>query len=926
LNRSSLDQRLPQITFAIIALVALLVTQFSGLFAAPPASSASLPITVASADARLPWLGRLFAYPVPPLVVTNDPASHIECSAVYPQACARLALRDSGDARIRDLLAIMFTDYGPGKLEQANQVLSYDDQRLADIIKALRIFTNGVPPTGQDHSANVARGYFINSCVIDIAAYLHSTDATARAQLLQDAHDKMFLVLGTDPTSAQYRYNMGIVELILGHPQMAVEHLEVARQVDPHNPTNAFALGLAYIERGQPQAAVDTLRPLYVPGGGSYELQEALGDAALLAGDATTAMQAYDGLLRNQAYTDWQLYAKYLGAAINTGRYRQALDTVSLLLTNYTQEPKLYADRAALQALLGNAAAARADYDKAASLTNAPAASALLTQARNEVEGNSSFNLPASAAGSPASYVNGVNLQAGGKNNEATAAYQQVLQSSTASLDYKAATYANLVALYAGGKQYDEASALFKSGLFDISKPVPPGAPFYPYVDAAYAFEQAGQLDNANTAYVRALDATNAPTLTTTTYFSVSGNLASNPLAQRGLVHSLWADTLARAGQDTAAIYHYRLALDNWPASYATWHNLALVYNRQGRTALAEAAWLKAVAINPDFAPAAQALAGLSYSRGDLSGGEFAFAVLDQRSVDRWNFSASPASTLSSYLPALGAGLPSAASAPPDRRFIVFTLLLIIVVLASFFPGSGSTVKLALAWLLATLLTALGSLLIGPAGVGSLNLLHLFYPSASFLSFSSPLLLIIVYAAIALLTAALLYGAGGWVQQMVARRLGLSAAHDFSLPGLGLALGSLLVGGFLLGPLTHLRVAQPALQANVTPSRRERLRRVPSETELAAEQAAAERRLALPALAGLGFALLVALAFLILYLISGLPSLRFAALIAAAWFAAQAISGLGTLGEDVARWRGWYWLPIALVATALYAALLTGLL
>jgi tetratricopeptide (TPR) repeat protein len=804
-------------------------------------------------------------------------------------------------------------------------VLSYDEQRLTDIIKGLSIFTNGVPPTGSDRTANITRGYFVNSSVIDIAQYLHSSDAAMRAQLLQDAHDKMFLVLSTDPTNAQYRYNMGMVELILGHPQMAVEHLEVASLVDPHNFTTAFALGLAYIESGQPQAAVDTLRPLYIPGGASYELQEVFGDAALLAGDATTAISAYDSLLRDQAYTDWQLYAKYLGAAINTGRYHQALDTVNLLLTNHAQEPKLYADRAGLQALLGNAAAARADYDKAASLTNAPDASALLTQARNEVEGKGSFSLPAPAAGGAASYVNGLTLQAEGKNNEATTAYQQVLQGN-ATLDYKAAAYANLVALYAGSKQYDQATALFKSGLFDISKAVPPGAPFYPYVDAAYVFEQAGQLDNANAAYARALDAINAPTLAATTYVSVSSNLASNPLAQRGLVHSLWADTLARNSQDAAAIYHYRLALDSWPASYATWHNLALAYNRQSRTDLAEAAWLKAVAINPDFAPAAQALAGLSYSRGDLSGGEFALAVLDQRSVDRWNFSANPASPLSSYLPAIGAGLPNAAPTPPDRRFIVFALLLIIVALASFFPGSGGTLKLALAWLLATLLTALGFLLIGPAGVGSLNLLHLFYPSNAFLTFSSPLLLIVVYAAVALLTAALLYGVGGWVQQMVARRLGLNAAHDFSLPGLSLALGSVLVGGFFLGPLTHLRVIPPAPQSNITPSRRERLRRAPSDAELAAEQAAAERRLALPALAGLGFGLLIALLFLILYLISGLPILRFAALIAAAWFAAQAISGLGALGEDVVRWSGWYWLPLALLATALYSALLTGIL
>ena len=281
---------------------------------------------------------------------------------------------------------------------------------------------------------------------------------------------------------------------------------------------------------------------------------------------------------------------------------------------------------------------------------------------------------------------------------------------------------------------------------------------------------------------------------------------------------------------------------------------------------------------------------------------------------------------MSGYLPAIGAAIPNTTPSSPDRRFIVLTLLLIIVALASFLPGEGSAPRLALAWLLATVFTTVGFLMIGPAGVGSLNLLHFFYPSSAFLSFSSPSLLIIVYALVALLTAALLYGVGGWVQLTVARNLELAAEYDFSLPGLGLALGSLLIGGFWLGPLTHLRLAPPVAQPAITPSRRDRLRRLPSDAELAAEQSESERNRALPALAGLGFGLLVLLVFLILYLVTALPSLRFAALIAAAWFAAQAISGLGALGESVARWRGWYWLPIAIVATAIYAALLTGIM
>ncbi len=928
MNRSSLNQRLPQIVFAVIALIALLVAQFSGIFTASVASSANLPLTVGSNDGRLPWLGRLFAYPAPALIPTSDPASHLECSPSYPQACARLALRDTGDTRIRDLLAIMLTDYGKGALEQANLVLGIDEASLINILNTSRIFTNGVPPTGNDKGSNISRGYFVNASVLDVAQYLQVSDATQRAQLLQDARNKMLLVVGTDSTNANYRYNMGIIELILGHPAMAVQHLEAAHRVDPHNPTTLFALGLAYIASGAPQSAIDTLRPLYTPGGGNYELQEALGDAALLAGDADTAMQTYENLLHYEVYTDWQLYAKYLGAVINTGRYRQALDTVNLLISNHAQEPKLYADRAGLQALLGDSAAARADYDKAASLTDTsrPDASAALAAARSELNGTASSPLPTSTTGTPTSYVNGLNLQAAGKNNEATAAYQQVLQDPQANLDYKAAAYANLVALYASSQQYDQATALFKTGLLDISKPVPSGMPFYPYVDAAYAFEQGGQLDSATTAYARAIEAVNAPTLTATTYVSVSGNLANNPQVQAALVNSLWGNTLARAGQDDAAIYHYRLALASWPISYAIWHNLALAYNRQGHTDLAEAAWLKATAINPDYAPAAQALAGLSYTRGDLSGGEFALANLNQPGVDRWNFSASPADSLSSFLPAIGAGLPHAASAPPDRRFIVLTLLLIIVALASFIPGDRSAPRLALAWLLAAVLTALGFMLIGPAGVGSLNLLHIFYPSIAFLGFGSPLLLILVYALVALLMGALLYGMGGWVQLTVARNLGLAAEYDFSLPGLSMAVGRLLVGGFWLGPLTHLRLAPPVVEPMITPSRRDRLRRLPSDGELAAEQADVERNRALPALAGLGFGLLVVLVFLILYLVTALPSLRFAALIAAAWFAAQAISGLGALGESVARWRGWYWLPIAIIATAIYAALLTGIL
>lgn len=930
MNRSLVNQRLPQIVFTVIALLALLLAQISGLFAAPATSGIGPLLTVSSADAHLPWLGRLFAYPTPSAALTSDPTSHFsECSDVYPQACASLALRDSGDAHIRDLLGIMLTDYGAGKMEQASQVLGYDAQRLADITKGAAIFTAGGVATGDDTRSRAQRGEFVNASVVAIAQYLQTTDPSVRAQLLQTAYEKMFLVVEAIPTDSGYRYDMGMVELVLGYPQMAREHLEVARRLDPHNPAVAFALALADMESNQPQAALDTLQPLYVAGGPNPELQEAYGDAALMAGDADRAMFAYDQLLRNSAYTDWQLYTKYLGATINTGRYRQAIATVTQMLTNYPKEPKLFADRAGLEALSRDTTSALADYDKAQSLDGKPGTDgdAALAQARGDVQGKATFVPPSSPVSQSSDFVYGILAQVVGKADEAKSYYAKVLSTQSLPIDYAAAATANLTALYTQSKQYDQIATLFGSGAFDLSKPAPPGVPFYPYLDAANAFEQAGQLDKATAAYAHAEQALTDAPISTTTYVSVTGNLATNPAAQRGLLHSLWGDTLARNAQDDAAIYQYRLALASWPISYATWHNLGLAYARQGHNDLAEAAWLKAVAINPDFAPAAQALAGLSYERGDLSGGEFALALVNQNSPDRWNFSATSVSAMSSYLPSVGAAIPTGAGTPPDRRFIIFALLLIAMAAASFFPtGDRNTATLRFAWPLAAALTTVFFLIIGPAGISSFNLLRPFYESNSFLTIASPVLLLLIYLLVALLTSALLYGAGSWLQLQVARRVGLSAQHDLSLPGLGLSIASLVVGGFFFGPLLHLHTAQSVSDSEAVPSRRERIRRRPTPEELKTEQERDQLNLALPYLVGIGFALVVTIIFLIFHLVSGLPSLRFAAVIAAAYLASQVISGLGAFGEGVARWRNWLWLPLALVGAAIYALLLTSVL
>ncbi len=911
LNRSSVNQRLPQIIFAALALVALLVAAVSGIFSSPPPAGAAMPLTIANLDASLPWLGRLFSYHV-----ANDPAAYIECTDTHPTACPQLALRDSGDARVRDLLAIMLTDYGTGKLEQANLVLGYDDAHLATADKSLAFFTQGVPVAGSGSASILTNGRYVDYSVISIAQYLRSNDPTKRAALLQRAQEKMFLVLQVDPSNPNLRYDMGMVELISGHPQMAIEHLEAANRLDPRQPNKLFALGFAYLLNHQPQSAVDALRPLAVAGTTTWQMQEEMADAALLTGDVGLAMQTDEGLLRYlyNGYVDWQVFDKYIGAALASGRYQQAIDTINLLLTNQPKQTKLYNDRAALQAMLGRKAAALADYDTAIALDPSPAIKA----ARSEVAGDGlTF-----ASDVPAYYAAALKLQADGKKDEAIAAYQKLL-GNTRAAPYLAAVASNLAALYIGDKRYNDAIALFNSSGYDLSKPLAAGLLFYPYLDAAAAYEGLGQSDQVDAAYARALQISAANPISDSGFISVTASL-SNPPVQQAMIHSLWGDSLVRAGRNAEAVYHYRTALDRWPISYATWHNLGVAYSKQGQPDLAEAAWLKAQAINPGYPPSLHALAGLSYARGDIGGGDAMLAGSGTGRADRWSFDITPVSSLSAYVPPLGANL-APRSALPDHRLLILAALLITMAVISFIPlGNRRTTLLRWAWLAGVIFATLFFTYADSSGVINISLLALFYPSGPFLNLGSPLALWLTYATIALLTVLLLYGFGTWLQLQVAKRLGLDVQHDTSLLSFGVSVAVSLISGIYFGPLLHLRTSEPPREvASFTPSRRDRLRRsVAASPDARAEQ----RRLITPHLVGLGFGLAVALIFRLAYLFTGLPSLRYATLIAAALFASESVSGLGALGESVSRYNGWLWLTLVIIGAVLYGGLLTGLI
>jgi len=988
LNRDNfLSRNAAQLIFAACVVVALLLG-FSRSSLAPLPSPTNQPLTVSSVDGRLGGFGRLFAY--------QPPTAPLICTATNATSCGQLALRDSGPSLVRDLIALMQVDYGGGKREQGNLILRFSQAEANTVLQNALAFTEGnlAPGSDQGRGGLALTGRYLYTAAL--AAYLSSftTDPAEQTRLLDIALNKSYQTLVANTNDPTNRYDAGIIELLLGNYPTALEHLTVANRVATADlrPRTSFMLALALIQQGQPQQAIATLQAA------GYDLTrsdlaantELLADAAVRAGDADLALATYGGLLTqatadpSRPIYDWQLYDKYLGLVLATSRYQAGVAQLTLLLGNLRDpqaQAKLLNDSAGLKLLAGKGAEALADYD--AALKAAPQASekgspiwaaqaeALLIagqkdkaylaagstlgsgtpgQTTNDGAVIQAMIKPDAAlplSNSP--FSTALVQQAAGKSNEAATAYQQVLRGGDQ--QQAAAAYANLVALYLANKQPQAATALFGSGLYDVGKPLSGPLPFYPFVSAGDAFIAAGQVDRAEAAYQRAMEAVaQGATLSSTLNLSTSLNLDSETDLQRSYVQSHWADSLAQVGRSEQAVYHYRAAVAAWPLAYSTWYNLGQSYKQLGRNDLAAAAFLKAAAISPGYGPAVQQQAQAAYAQGSYLGGEAASSrAITARLGQPWAASSQPPDSSAAYRLAVGNGLSNDSRAGLNPAYIAFALMLLLMLVSSlklFGEDSGGGFG-GPVWLYATAVTGVIIFLLGPGPAGStapslLGFLLSGGQAAGFFTLQQAAFPLLVYLLTALLTAALLYGVGGWLQRWMAQGLGMVAHHHFNLLELIIALATSVVGGFFFGSLQQLSLTDPQvdedLQAQAlpatTPSRRARAanqqssltqpqRRDEQRVSLLAESS---RRLALPHLLGLGFGFAVAALFLGLYLTTQLNPFRLASIIAAAYLVSNVVAASGASGERVAAWNRWLWLLLALAAAALYGSLLLGLL
>lgn len=978
MNRENfITRNAAQLAFAAAIIVALLSTYGHSITAPQPVGGGQ-PLTIATANGSLGGYGRLFAYHPP-----ADPNVGV-CTADNAADCAQVALRERGDARTRALVALMQVDYGVGKREQGNLLLRFNRETGQTTLDNFNAFTSGnlVPGADQGDGGLTVVGRYLYAGALSIYLSTLTDDPAERANLLRLARRKLTETLVANINDPNNRLNAGVLELVAGNNAVALEHLTVANRVSNAalRPRTSLLLAMAQLANNLPQQAAATLS-------GTYELTrsdlranaEAAADAAIRTGDANTALNLYNGLLIQQSYPDWQLYDKYLGAILATGRYQQGIDALTFLLGNRreaTSQAKLYNDIAGLKLLAGRGTEALADYDRAlrqlpSDNTNQPTQTAkaqayqLLGQAKNAADYTSprdrlsfkdyvdswvihSIVRPDRDAGlQNEPFASGVIQQAAGKSTEAAQLYQQVLQGNDR--QQAAAAYTNLTAIYLANKQPQDAVNLFSSGLYDVSKPISDAVPFHPYVAAAAAFEQAGQPDRAEAAYQRALEAIEAGqrAITGTATISTAFNLDSNPQMQRGYVYASWADALNRAGRADEAIYHYRQALADWPLAYAAWYNLGQLYQKRGQNELATAALTKAAFLAPDVPLVAQSRARTAFDQGDYISGD----ILSHRLVAANNNQPRTTAQLDStagFRPLVGSGL----TATPTQggglnpAYIAAALMLLLMFLfsLSFFRGSKERGIKGLVWVMAAALSGLLIFLLGPNPVGTTtpNLLSAITSgqATELFSFTQPLYPLLVYLLTALLTAALVYGVGGLIQKRVAESMGLVAEHRFSPLQAGIGLATTVGAGFFFGSPQRLAISDPTLDQAVAaeqptvPSRRERVgnRRTASaeiaqleqqrQAEIRADRA---RRQAWPGLVSLLFVFVVAAVFLALYLTTGLSAFRLATLVAAAYLAGNVISGFDTKGEHIWSWNALLWLGLALVAAALYGGLIFGL-
>jgi DNA-binding winged helix-turn-helix (wHTH) protein/TolB-like protein/tetratricopeptide (TPR) repeat protein len=180
-----------------------------------------------------------------------------------------------------------------------------------------------------DSNPNYAMGHSWNGQ--DLATMDRLPEALAETELAQQ----------DDPLSLIVSSNAGLIFLVAGRYEQAIDTLNKALEIDPTFPRAHFRLGNVYEKKGMPEKAVSEFEEAVRLSGGDSSYQGALGHAYAVAGNAQRARKILD-LLKKRSRR--QYVPPYAIALIYAG-LREKDEAFAWL-------EKAYNDRSASMALL----------------------------------------------------------------------------------------------------------------------------------------------------------------------------------------------------------------------------------------------------------------------------------------------------------------------------------------------------------------------------------------------------------------------------------------------------------------------------------------------------------------------------------------------------------------------------------------------
>lgn len=172
------------------------------------------------------------------------------------------------------------------------------------------------------------------------------------------------------PDHAVVHHNLGVLENELGHPELAVKHLEQAHSLQPNDADTLLELAVAKDKSGDKAGALETLRNAAEVAPADPFVQTVLGDVLSAAGEHEEAIAAY----RKALEADGQAAEARLGlirALRRAEKPQDALAEAQALAEQLPDNPVVWSDHGGVLADLGKTADAVASFDKAIALSPA---------------------------------------------------------------------------------------------------------------------------------------------------------------------------------------------------------------------------------------------------------------------------------------------------------------------------------------------------------------------------------------------------------------------------------------------------------------------------------------------------------------------------------------------------------------------------